>query len=175
MANPMKIESLTQPSGNDLKALIRVLQDAVEDGASVGFLAPVSETDAEAFWRQTLDDLGPNYRMWVARDANGQIVGTVQLACATKQTGMHRGEVRKFLVHREAQGQGAARGLMEAVEDFCRANRRTLLYLDTMTGSHAEAVYRHFGWTRVGDIPGYVAGPDGLIQSTTYYYKAIAP
>ena len=49
---------------------------------------------------------------------------------------------------------------MERAEKEARAEGKTLLVLDTVTGSSAERLYERLGWTRVGVIPGYALYPD---------------
>jgi GNAT superfamily N-acetyltransferase len=77
------------------------------------------------------------------------------------------------MVMRSARGEGVASRLMAAAEAHARAERRTLLVLDTLEGSEAEPVYRHLGWQRVGEMPGYAARPDGALHATVYYYKRL--
>jgi GNAT superfamily N-acetyltransferase len=98
----------------------------------------------------------------------------VQLALATKENGRHRAEVQKLMVMRSARGEGVASRLMAAAEAHARAERRTLLVLDTLEGSEAEPVYRHLGWSRVGEVPDYAARPDGTLHATVYYFKRLA-
>lgn len=50
----------------------------------------------------------------------------------------------------------------------------SLLLLDTQTGSHADRVYRHVGWKRVGEVPGHAADPDGKLQATTIFFKQLS-
>ena len=49
----------------------------------------------------------------------------------------------------------------------------SLLVLDTLAGSHAETVYRHLGWHKVGDVPDYAAEPDGTLHATAIHYKRL--
>lgn len=56
-------------------------------------------------------------------------------------------------------------------EATARQLGRTLLVLDTVTGSAAARVYERAGWVRVGDIPRYALFPDRSECSTTYYYR----
>ena len=79
-------------------------------------------------------------RVLVARQ-DGRIIGTVQLELAMPPNQRHRAEVNKMLVHPGLQRRGIARALMVALEDAARAEGRTLLTLDTWTGSHAEKLY----------------------------------
>jgi hypothetical protein len=50
---------------------------------------------------------------------------------------------------------------------------RTLLVLDTVTGSDAERLYARLGWVRVGTIPDYALLSHGGLWGTTLYYKAL--
>lgn len=157
----------------DFKSLCSLLQDSVEDGASVGFLAPLAHDTAAAFWLSTLSALGDGLLMWVAEDA-GAVVGSVQLALSTRENGRHRAEVQKLLVRTSHRGQGLASSLMEALETHARRVGRTLLVLDTQQGSAAEAVYRRLGWQPVGSIPGFALGADGTAQATVLFYKTLS-
>ena len=68
-----------------------------------------------------------------------------------------------------------ARGAFEAVaaEVEARAEGKTLLVLDTVTGDNAERLYERLGWTRVGVIPGYALYPDGRPCDTTIFWKSL--
>jgi hypothetical protein len=63
---------------------------------------------------------------------------------------------------------------MRAAEDEARAAGKTLLVLDTVTGSTAERLYTRLGWTRVGVIPDYALMPEGGLCATTYFYRRLA-
>jgi len=54
-----------------------------------------------------------------------------------------------------------------------RAEGRTLLVLDTVTGGTADRLYTRLGWTRVGEIPGYALYPDGRLCDTTVFWKSL--
>ena len=155
-----------------VEPLSDLLIDAVESGASVGFLAPLSREAAQQYWRQVLGSVGEGLRVWVA-DLGGEVVGSVQLALCERENGVHRAEVQKLFVLRSSRGRGLARRLMEEAEAYARRDGRTLLVLDTEAGSDAETVYRRLGWTRVGEIPQYAASPDGTLHATAYYYKRV--
>lgn len=155
-----------------IEALAELLIDAVHSGASVGFLAPLAPATARTYWHTVLQSLDDSLLLWVA-ERDGHIVGSVQLALCEKENGRHRGEVQKLFVHRSARGHGIATKLMTAAETEARRRQRTLLVLDTLLGSQAEAVYCHLGWTRAGEIPQYAAAPDGEIFPTVVYFKAL--
>ena len=162
-----RIESADVPV---VDGLCTLLIDAVDDGASVGFLAPMSREKALAYWQPVLAALAGGMVLWIA-ESGSEVVGTVQLALNPKENGRHRAEVQKLLVLRAHRGRGIAAALMQAVDDYATANGRTLLVLDTIAGSAAEFVYRRLGWQKVGEIPDYAAMPDGELRPTAYYYK----
>jgi acetyltransferase len=151
-----------------------LLIDAVQSGASVGFLAPVARATADRYWRDMIVslDTGDGLRLWVA-ERDGKVVGSVQLALCQKENGRHRAEVQKLLVHTAVRGQGLATLLLQAVEAEAREQQRSLLVLDTLLASQAENVYRHLGWSRAGEIPGYATTPEGELFPTVYYFKQV--
>lgn len=157
-----------------MSGLSRLLIDSVQGGASVGFLAPILPATAARYWESVLSSLGPGLALWVAED-HGEVVGSVQLSLCQKENGLHRGEVQKLLVFSAFRGKGIASRLMAELESFSRLQGLTLLVLDTLAGSDAEAVYRHLRWQRLGEIPGYAKAPDGTLHATAYYFKQLQP
>ena len=109
----------------------------------------------------------------VAEDAADGIVGTVQVVFAQPENQPHRADIAKMLVHRRARRRGIGAMLMEQAEATARAAGKTVLVLDTATGSDAERLYQRLGWQRVGVVPDYALWPDGRLCATTYYYKAV--
>jgi GNAT superfamily N-acetyltransferase len=161
--------------GRHLDGLADVLLDCVAGGASVSYLAPFTHADARAAMAGFADEVAAGRRILLAAfDEDGGVVGTVQMSHAAPPNQPHRGDVAKLLVHRRARGRGVAALLMERLEVEARAAGKTLLVLDTVTGSVAERVYTRLGWERVGEIPNYALMPDGEQCSTTIFYKALA-
>ncbi|MFF4841221.1 GNAT family N-acetyltransferase [Streptomyces collinus] len=156
--------------------LARLLADTVAGGASVGFLAPLTRTAADAWWRERADAVAAGrLDVWVAVDDTGRPAGTVSLALPDKPNSRHRAELVKLMVHRRARGGGLGRLLLATAERAAAAAGLTLLHLDTETGSPAERLYRSAGWTPAGTIPGYAANPAGELRPTTLYYKRLVP
>jgi len=156
--------------------LAAVLVDCVEGGASVGFMTPLAREKADGFWRRVAEAVAAGDRLLlVAEDrASGAIVGTVQLVLGLPENQPHRADVAKMLVSRSVRRQGLGASLMRAAEEAARAAGRTLLVLDTVTGSDAERLYQRLGWTRVGVVPDYALWPDGRLCDTTIFYKAVS-
>ena len=158
----------------DLEGLVALLLAVVGAGASVGFLAPLDAARARAFWTDQIQGhLAGERVVLVAVDGSGRVVGTGQLSMALPDNQPHRGDVAKMQVHPEARRQGIGRRLLAAVEDEARRHGRTVLVLDTVTGSPAEAMYAAAGWVWVGVIPDYALWPDGRPCDSTFFYKRL--
>ena len=156
-----------------LDALAGVLADCVAGGASVSYMAPFSHEDARNAFAGFAAEAEQGRRLVLAAFADGDLVGTVQVILTLPPNQPHRGEIAKLLVRRSARGRGIAQRLMERAEAEARAEGKTLLVLDTVTGDSAERLYERMGWNRVGVIPGYALYPDGRPCDTTVFWKAI--
>jgi len=157
------------------EALADVLIDCVESGASVGFMLPLSRERALAFWQGMLESAARGERIvLVAEDLESRtIVGTVQVVLAMPENQPHRADVAKMQVHSKARRRGIGEALMRAAEAAAREAGKTLLVLDTVTGSDAERLYTRLGWQRCGEIPGYALWPRGGLCSTTVFYRVL--
>lgn len=168
------IERLKPPvSEADLRALAALLVDAVESGAAVSFLAPLTQGQAESWWRNMLGTRAHGAIILIARDADG-IVGTVQLHPAWAPNQPHRADVSKVIVHRRARRRGIATRLMRSLEAEARGAGYSLLTLDVKRGEAAESLYRKLGWTHAGTIPRYALDPDGAPHDAVIFYKELA-
>ena len=156
-----------------LDGLAAVLADCVAGGASVSYLAPFSHEQARAAFEALAVEVEQGRRLLLGAFAEGRLVGTVQVILALPPNQPHRAEIAKLLVHRSARKRGIAQLLMEHAESEARAEGKTLLVLDTVTGDDAERLYARLGWTRVGVIPGYALYPDGRPCDTTIFWKAL--
>lgn len=150
-----------------------LLLDAVAHGASVGFVMPLADEAADAYWRDVAAAVDTGARILLAGWRGEVLVGTVQLDLCMKPNGLNRAEVQKLLVHSGVRRGGVGTALMEALEMQALALRRGLLFLDTEAGSGAEALYGRLGYTRVGELPEYCATPDGAWRATTIWYKTL--
>jgi GNAT superfamily N-acetyltransferase len=160
----------------DLHMLSEVLHAVVHGGAGVSFFVPFSLDEARAFWRdKVLPGVRARTRRVVVARWGTRIVGTVQLDLALPPNQQHRAEVAKLLVHPTARRRGVGRALMLALEGIAQSEGRTLLTLDTVTGSAAEPLYRSLGYVAVGVIPRYArAALTPELESTTIMYKELS-
>ncbi len=153
--------------------LVQLLRDVVADGASVGFLHPLAEEVATAYWVDVEAALAHGHRELLLAEKDGALVGTAQLELAQKPNARHRAEVTKLLVHPRARRQGVGRLLLQEVEQLARSHARTLLFLDTREGDVAEQLYRGAGYERAGRIPNYVRSETGRYEATILYYRLL--
>ena len=153
--------------------LATVLADCVAGGASVGFMMPYGVADALPFWDGVATAVGEEATLLFAAERAGRIVGTVQVGIRQMPNQPHRADIKKLLVMESARGHGLARALMAAAEAEAARRGKTVLVLDTATGSPAETVYERLGWQRAGTIPDYALYPDGRYCATTFFYKRI--
>jgi GNAT superfamily N-acetyltransferase len=161
----------------DVASLAEILHAAVHGGAGVSFIMPFPIDEARDFWtvRVVPAIAAGSKRVLVARDA-GRIVGTVQIDLPWPPNQPHRADVGKMLVHPDARRRGIARALMLALEDLARADGRTLLTLDTVSDSHAEALYRSLGYVTIGVIPRFaLKSLVRELEPATFMYKELAP
>src|SRR5258708_37092838 len=92
----------------DEKALIELLRDAVDSGASVGFLAPLPTEVAHVYWHSVRDELDSGRVLFCAyRD--GTLVGTGHLAPAGKPNPRHGADVHKLLVLKAGGALGSGK------------------------------------------------------------------
>jgi hypothetical protein len=163
------------PLDEEIDMLAEILRAVVYDGAGVSFVVPFSIDEAKAFWVDTvLPGVRAGTRRVLVARLGSRIVGTVQLEMATPPNQRHRAEVLKLLVHPSARRRGIARALMIALERLAGGEGKTLLTLDTWTGSSAERLYESLGYVTVGVIPRYARGsltPE--LEPATFMYKEL--
>ena len=168
------LRRLSDPGDAELHALADVLVDCVDGGASVSFMHPFSRDRALDFWQRIADDVRSGKRALIVAEDDAGICGTVQLVLDLPENQPHRAELVKMLVHRRARRQGLAFSLMRAAETVALECGRTLLVLDTVTGSTAERLYTRLGWQRFGVVPNYALMPDGAFCDATFFYKELS-
>jgi GNAT superfamily N-acetyltransferase len=156
-----------------LGELADILVDAVAHGASVNFMAGFSKDEGTAFWRNQLPDIAQGQKQLFVGDDGARLVATALLTFVPQPNQPHRAEIGKMLVLSSQRRQGLGRRLLAAAEDAARACGRTLLMLDTESGSAGDLLYRSCGWTEWGRVPGHAFRPDGRLAETTFFYKQL--
>jgi ribosomal protein S18 acetylase RimI-like enzyme len=172
---PGRVERLDAAAATrELPALVALLRDSVDGGASVGFLPPLGADEAAAYWRGVIADVAAGGRVLLAlREADGRLAGSAQLELAGKPNARHRAEVQKVMVLTAARQRGHGRALMLALEDDARRRGRTTLVLDTREGDPSERLYRAVGWRLAGVVPRYAKSAGGGLDGSAFYYKLL--
>jgi GNAT superfamily N-acetyltransferase len=176
LAASVSIDALTaEGTVRELAGLVALLKDAVDSGASVGFLPPLAAADGEAYWRSVVEAVRDGSCILLgAREPDGTLVGTAQLLLATRPNGSHRAEVAKVIVHTKARRRGIGRALMLAIEARARGLGRKTLVLDTRRGDPSEQLYTSVGYTLAGVIPRYARSADGTLDPSAFYYRLLS-
>jgi GNAT superfamily N-acetyltransferase len=170
----ISIRRLGAVGDREVEELADLLVDCVEGGASVSFMHPLDPARARSFWREVAVGVAAGERALLVAEDEAGIVGTVQLVFARPENQPHRADLSKLLVHRRARRRGLGEALMVGAEQLARDCGKTLLVLDTVTGTTADRLYTRLGWTRVGEIPDYALMPDGAPCPTTVFYRKLA-
>ncbi|MWB76552.1 GNAT family N-acetyltransferase [Pseudooceanicola sp. 216_PA32_1] len=169
------VEILPRDYDAAVPGLTGVLHACVHAGASVNFILPFPVEEARAFWTGKVAGAmqGGKRRLWVAREGD-RILGCVMLDWDTPPNQTHRAEVTKMLVHPEARRRGLARLLLMRLLQGARDAGKTLITLDTTTGSAAQGLYAAAGFEVAGSIPQFSRAPlEDRLEATTYMYRML--
>lgn len=172
--SPVQIRPLiAEEARARLDELAHILVDTVARGASVNFMAGFTAEEAKSFWRDQIPGLADGTKHLLVADDGDRLVGTVLLIHAPQPNAPHRADLGKMLVLSSARRQGLGRRLLDAAENMARQAGRTLLMLDTESGSAGDALYRSCGWVEIGRVPNHAHRPDGQLAETTFFYKSL--
>ena len=151
----------------------KLLHEATQLGASMGFLETTPESVLLSYWENLLREVRCGTAKIIYALSDSRIVGVIAVALEQNPNARHRAELKKLIVAESARGQGIATKLLDLAEMEARLSGRTLLVLDTETDSGADSLYRKLGWVEVGQIPNHSALPNGELRPTTLFYKEI--
>ncbi len=170
----MQIRTLSKaPDPRQLEDLCALLIDAVEGGGSLGFLKPMEPERARAYWETVARAVQAGDKALLVAEIEGAILGTVQVVLEMPQNQPHRGEISKMIVHTKVRQLGLGMRLLVAAEERAHIAGKSLLVLDTQTGSAAEHLYRKAGYCPLPPLPDYALTPDGMLAPTTIFWKRI--
>jgi GNAT superfamily N-acetyltransferase len=170
----MQIRALTEAlDPRQLEDLCALLIDAVEGGASLGFLTPMGPERAQTYWEGVSRAVQAGDKALLVAEIEGAILGTVQVVLDMPQNQPHRSEISKMIVHRRVRQLGLGMRLLQAAEERASLAGKSLLVLDTQTGSAAERLYTKAGYMPLPPLPDYALTPDGVLAATTIFWKRI--
>jgi ribosomal protein S18 acetylase RimI-like enzyme len=155
-------------------ALAEILIEVVAAGASVHFMHPLNQEDADAFWDGALTAAARGERIILGAWDGSLLVGTVSLLLHCPPNQPHRGEIAKMMTRLSHRGRRIGTALLQAAEELAVQHRRSLLVLDTARDDGASAFYEKQGYCLAGEIPDYAFRPHGALTATMIYWKRIA-
>ena len=97
--------------------------DCVEGGASVSFMPPFAQAEAEAILSKSHPGRRGGERILLADLLDGNLVGTVQIVTALPPNQPHRAEIAKMLVLRSARAPRLGRRADAARRSNARRRR----------------------------------------------------
>ena len=156
-------------------ALAALLVEAVDGGASLGFLSPLAVDAARGYWRSLGAEVEAERRIVVVASHGSRVVGSGQLALPTWPNARHRAEVQKLFVDATLRGRGVGRALMLALHDAARQRGRRLLLLGARHADPAVQFYKAVGYQEAGVIPGYAIDARGERHDNVSMYHELAP
>lgn len=165
--DPVELELYLEP-------LAEILRACVHEGASVSFVLPFGNKEAQAYWREKITSaVAEGTRRLLIAEVDGVVAGTVQLNLDMTPNQTHRGEISKLLVHPRYRRRGIGQALMRELERHAIEAERWLLTLDTADAT-AERIYRALGFAVAGSIPDYARHPiEDRWEATIYMYKVL--
>lgn len=158
-----------------LATLGEILVEAVADGASVHFMHPLQQAEAERFWESSLASAARDERIVLGAFDGDELIGTVTLALDFPPNQPHRAEIGKLMTRVSHRGKGVAKALMRAAETMAVARSRTLVVLDTAADGGASKLYEGLGFTLAGSVPDYALKPHGGLSACMIYWKRLKP
>lgn len=151
----------------------RLLCDAVNGGASLGFLPPLDRDHAWAHWIEVSRGMAAGWIQLLVLEQAGEVIGTVQLVEARQADAGHRAEVAHLMVRSLYRQLGHGRQLMLAAQALAVSRGRSTLVLNTRSGDRAERLFQALGWVRSGDVPHFARGPEGQLHAATLYHLTL--
>jgi len=178
-AEPTPAIAIREISSAELEIRFRklgeLLDEAVRDGASLGFLPPLRSDEARQYWLSLLPELQRGSRVLLGAWCGNRLVGSGQLAFPPWRNGRHRAELQKLIVGTEFRERGVGRSLMTALHEAALQRGCSLVLLNVRRGDAAERFYRELGYREVGVVPGYTVGPAGERYDNMTLYRELSP
>ncbi len=152
---------------------VELIQDAVANGASLGFVAPLLREAAQRYWLSLRDEMRAGTRLLLAARWNGRVVGTGQLAMPAWSNARHRAEVQKVIVAGSMRGRGIGQIIMGALHEAALERGRSLILLNTRHGGRPVRFYERLGYRVAGVIPGFSVDAEGRRHGTATLYQEL--
>ncbi|KAL2263775.1 hypothetical protein VTK26DRAFT_5182 [Humicola hyalothermophila] len=148
------------------------------------FLPPLTNEKLLPWWKDRIAEANRGARVIVLllpeqqpahsggrKPAGTDLRGLAMLKLAESETGSFRGHIDAVLVDRRWRRQGGARALVAALEYEAVKRGRSLLLVDTETGSVAETAFKKFGYIEIGKVPHFSRALPSGKKGETFFYK----
>ena len=142
-----------------------MMEPVIRSGETYPYAMDMDADGAHAMWIEKTD------RVYVAEDADGNLLGTYYIAPNQPTLGAHVANCG-YLVSENARGQGIAtqlgeHSLLEAVKHGYRAMQFNLV-VNTNAASHH--IWKKLGFRAVGTLDGaFLHAKEGYVDATVYY------
>lgn len=156
-----------------MPTFIELLQESVNEGASLGFHAPLASADALEYWQSLRPQLESGSRVLLAAYAHNRVIGSGQLSLAPWANGRHRASLEKLFIAAAMRGHGIGKALLTALQEAARLRGRSLLLINARRDDPAERLYKRMGYREFGIISGYTVGADGQRQDNVCLYREL--
>ena len=153
--------------------LVDVFRETVNGGSPLGFMPPITRSQAREYWISIMPELQAGSRILLAAFTDDCVIGSGQLELSQRPNSPHRATIQRLFVTRAVRGQGVGTALMDALEGAARENGRSLITLNTRHGEEPEYFYKALGYKVVGLIPGWTIGPEGERYDHVEMHKEI--
>ncbi|AEO70822.1 uncharacterized protein THITE_2122626 [Thermothielavioides terrestris NRRL 8126] len=148
------------------------------------FLPPLTNEKLLPWWKERLAEANNGTRIIVLllpelslgkKPQGTDLRGLAMLKLSESETGSFRGHIDAVLVDRRHRRQGGAKALVAALEYEAAKRGRSLLLVDTETGSVAEAAFKKFGYIEIGKVPHFSRALPSGKKGETFFYKEFLP
>jgi ribosomal protein S18 acetylase RimI-like enzyme len=161
-AAAMDIRALTAAQTTDhAEALGKLLCDAVNGGASVGFIPPLDRETAWAHWIEVSRRIAAGGVHLLVAEQGNEMVGAVQVIEAPLPDARHRAEITQWMVRALYRQRGYGRRLLTQAQVLAQSRGRNTLTMYTLAGDRSERLLLACGWTLCGEVVDHARGAEG--------------
>ncbi|MES4909370.1 MULTISPECIES: N-acetyltransferase [unclassified Streptomyces] len=161
----------------------RMVHAVSETGGAIGYLAPPSRTETDAWLDGVLADVRAGDAALAlaaeatSADGSGEVLGcALWRRRASVASYRHSAELQQVMTHPEARGRGIGRLLVTALIDDVRAAGLELLLLGVRGNNHgAIALYEDLGFREWGRLPSGIAVGDERFDDVKMYLELGRP
>jgi ribosomal protein S18 acetylase RimI-like enzyme len=143
------------------KSIHRVLRDVVADGGAVGYLAPPSQEQVDAWLDAVLADVRAGDGALVLASVDGVVAAMGTWLRDKPAVFRHTGVIGKVMAHPSARGQGLGRTVVSALIEHARGTDLELLVLGVRGNNHGTIqLYEELGFRESGRLPNRIVVGD---------------